>query len=104
MPQPARSPGARHDQTGAAAEGGAPRFHVHVQVLHARPERDVLRARHVLEQRVALEHEADAPVLDGDVCRVRVCRPAAAAPLQARGRATGNRLVEHARGNAHRQT
>jgi len=78
--------------------------HVHVQVLHARPEGDVLRARHVLEQRVALEHEPDAPVLDGDVGRVRVCRrrsasaprTAAAAPLQVRGRAMGRRLVGRA--------
>ncbi len=34
--------------------------------LHAQPERDVLEHRHVAEQRIVLEHEADLPLARAD--------------------------------------
>ena len=43
------------------------------QPADADPEGDVLGHRHVVEQRVALEHEPDLAVLDRQIRRVQVC-------------------------------
>lgn len=49
-------------------------FQVQVLFAYARPKGDVLSDRHVLEERKALEHEADATALDRNVCNILVCR------------------------------
>ncbi len=63
--------------------------------LHAQPERNVLEHRHVAEQRIVLEHEADLPLaradrrdvepLQHDLPRIRV--------LEARDHAQQRRLA-----------
>ena len=49
---------------------------IDVQLLHARPERNVVCARHVLKERIALENKPDAPVLHRDLRGIHTCADA----------------------------
>ncbi len=51
---------------------GAPLVDVDSQAADARPECNVLRDGHVPEQRIALEHETDLPLLHRHLRRVLI--------------------------------
>ncbi len=59
-----------------AYDQALPCFFIYVQILYSRSKTDVVSHSHMSEQRVALEHHADLPMLDWNVCCILVCRTA----------------------------
>ncbi len=53
-----------------------PCFFIYVQVLYSRSKTDVVSHCHMSEQRIALEHHADLPMLDWNMRCILVCRTA----------------------------